>query len=147
MSATLVVVDMQEYFDAACDPDVIIGVTKEILTARQKKSPIILLEYEGCGRSHEGFASLLRNYPFRARIRKGDDDGSLEIVRALRRRGFSHRRLRLCGVNADCCVCATAIGLLERLDRAKIEVVKDACGWEGSFDWRYYVRHPNLKLV
>jgi len=142
----LVVVDMQEFFEAACHPDVIIGVTQEIVLAKQKKFPIILLEYEGCGKSHDGFSSLLRNYPWKARVKKGDDDGSQEIVRAIRRRGFNDRKLRLCGVNADCCVFATVEGLLKRLD-TKIEVVKQACGWEYDFDWRQYLRHPNLKLV
>jgi len=149
MSSTLVVVDMQEHFKSACNPDVIIGVTQEIILAKQKNTPIILLEYAGCGKSHEGFSSLLRNYPWKARVKKGDDDGSQEIVRAIRRRGFNDSALRLCGVNADCCVCATVTGLLKRLEDTQIEVVKEACGWEctARFDWRHYVRHPNLKLV
>lgn len=147
MLSTLVVVDMQECFEAACYPSVIIGVTQEIVLARQKRSPIILLEYEGCGKSHEGFSSLLRNYPWKARIRKGDDDGSNEIIRVIRRRGFNNSTLRLCGVNSDCCVYATVEGLLKRLEDTKIEVVKEACGCEYGFDWRNYFRHPNLKLV
>jgi len=147
MPATLVVVDMQQFFDAACDPNVIIGVTEEVIKARQQNANIILVEYAQCGRSHEGFSNLLKNYRRKARIRKWDDDGSAEIVRTLRRRGFEHRSLRLCGVNADCCVCATAKGLLERLGNTKIEIVKRACGWTNPFDWRMYIRHPNLKLV
>lgn len=146
-TGTLVVVDMQAHFGAACDPDVVIGVTQEILEAKQRKRAIILLEYRDCGKSHEGFAELLRNYPLKARIKKGDDDGSLEVIRTLRRRGFSDRYLRICGVNADCCVCATVWGLLSKLDDTRIEVVKRACGWENTFDWREYFRHPNLKLV
>lgn len=146
-NGTLVVVDMQAYFGAACEPNVIIGVTQEILDARQNKRAIILLEYEGCGRSHEGFADLLKNYPHKARIKKGDDDGSLEVIRTLRRRGFSGKYLRICGVNADCCVCATVLGLLAKLGDTRIEVVKKACGWENHFNWREYLRHPKLKLV
>jgi nicotinamidase-related amidase len=146
-NGTLIVVDMQAFFDTACDPDVIIGVTEEILEARRQKRAVILLEYDGCGRSHEGFANLLKNYPRKARIRKKDDDGSLEVIRTLRRRAFPDTRLRICGVNADCCVCATVWGLLCKLDHSQIEGVKKACGWENDFDWREYFRHPNLKLV
>lgn len=147
MPATLVVVDMQQFFEAACNPNVIIGVTEEIIKARQASSDIVLVEYAGCGKSHEGFGQLLKNYRYKARIKKCDDDGSAEIVRTLRRRGFNDRHLRLCGVNADCCVCATVRGLLEKLDDSRIEVVKRACGWTNSFDWRMYIRHPNLRLV
>jgi nicotinamidase-related amidase len=144
---TLIVMDMQECFEAACDPDVVIGVTKEIILAKERQSPIVLVEYAECGRSHEGFSSLLRGYPWKARISKWDDDGSAEIIRTLRRRNFDHHVLRLCGVNADCCVHATVTGLLERLEGTQLEVVKQACGWEGRFTWQEYVRHPNLKLV
>lgn len=147
MPATLVVVDMQSHFEAACDPDVIINVTEEIIKAKQHNAHILLVEYAGCGKSHEGFGQLLKNYRYKARIRKGDDDGSGEIIRALRRRGFNDRHLRLCGVNSDCCVCATTMGLLDKLSNTKIEVVKRACGTVNDFDWRMYIRHPNLRLV
>jgi len=149
MSATLVVVDMQGCFDAANNPNVVIGVTQEIMLAKQQNSPIVLLEYEGCGKSHEGFSNLLRNYPWKTRVKKTDDDGSAEVIKALRRRGFSNDKLRLCGVNTDACVYATAEGLLKKLSDSQIEVVKNACGCQvvGDVDWRKYLRHPNLKLV
>lgn len=147
MPATLVVVDMQEAFEAACEPDVIIGVTQEILRTKQRGGAIIIVEYRDCGDTHSGFSKLLRNYPHKARIRKRDDDGSLEVLRTIRRRGFNDQWLRVCGVNSDCCVCATVIGLLERTN-ANIDVVKEACGtFDQDFDWRSYIRHPNLELV
>lgn len=148
MPATLVVVDMQQSFDAACDPDVVIGVTQEILFAKQKGGAVILVEYHNCGNTHSGFSRLLRNYPYKSRIRKRDDDGSQEVLRAIRRRGFNQQWLRICGVNADCCVYATIQGFLHRLPHAHIDVVKDACGtFDRKFDWRSYIRHPNLVLV
>lgn len=149
MPATLIVVDMQPDFSAANDPSVIVGVTREILEAKRKNSGIIFLEYSDTGRTHEGFSSLIRGYRHKARVTKDDDDGSLEVVKALCRRGFGKRTLRICGVNADCCVFDTVNGLLGRLDQVQIQVVKDACGseWSKDFDWRTFTKHPRITLV
>ena len=147
MPATLVVIDMQEAFPAACDPNVIIGVTQEIVTTRTKGGAIILVEYQNCGPSHSGFYKLLKNYRHKSRIHKRDDDGSLEILRAIHRRGFNDKWLRVCGVNSDCCVAATIRGLLDRSPESHVDVVKSACGTFRNTDWRTYIRHANLKLV
>ena len=79
MPATLVVIDMQAAFEAACDPDVVIAVTEEILATKQKGGAIVLVEYHECGPSHTGFYRLLRNYHSKSRIHKREDDGSQEI--------------------------------------------------------------------
>ena len=148
MSTTLVVVDMQPDFDAACSFDVIVGVTEQILYAKQHKWPIILLEYKGCGLTHDALAALLKGYSHKARIGKIDDDGSREVVRCLQRRNFPRHRLRICGVNTDCCVYQTVEGLLNRLDNSIVELAKNACATEwGEVDWRRYLKHPRLSLV
>lgn len=148
MPSTLVVVDMQPVFEASRHPDTIIAVTTEILAAKQKKWPIILVEYKGCGRTHGGFDALLRGYPRKARIGKWNDDGSAEVIRTLVRREFPYQTLRVCGVNTDCCVWATVHGLLNRLEKSKVEVVKRACNTLSKHhDWRTYLKHQNLKLV
>ena len=152
MPATLVIVDMQPKFVAANTPRVIVGVTREILEAKQRKSGIIFLEYNPTcemGRTHEGLFSLIRGYPHKSRVTKNEDDGSLSVVQAIRRRGFANRTLRVCGVNTDCCVYETIKGLLGRLERSRIEVVKDACDseWIKDYDWRSFAKHPRIKLV
>ena len=152
MPTTLIVVDMQPSFEAANEPNIIVGVTREILEAKRRNWGIVFLEYkptEEMGRTHEGFSSLIKGYRHKARVTKDDDDGSLEVVKALRRRGFGQRTLRICGVNADGCVFYTVNGLLSRLDQVRIQVVKDACGseWEKDFDWRTFTKHPRITLV
>jgi nicotinamidase-related amidase len=151
MPTTLVVVDMQPEFDAANVPDVIVGVTKQILEAKKKRWPIVIVEYlpkDDIGETHGGLLSLLKGYNKKARIGKVDDDGSLEIVRALRRRKFTEKTLRVCGVNTDCCVAATVLGLLDRIE-GEVEVVKDACEWDNNFqyDWRQFFKDPRIRLV
>ena len=149
MPTTLIVVDMQPDFEAAFNPNVVIAVTEQILLAKRNKWAIILLEYAGCYNSHQGYNDLLKGYPKKARISKEDDDGSLEVSQAIRRRKFPFKNLRLCGVNTDACVWETVVGLLNRYEQSRVEVVKSACGWEGhrQYDWREYMRHPRLTLV
>lgn len=151
MPATLVVVDMQPEFDAACCPDVIVGVAREIMEAKRKKWPVVFLEYlpkENIGETHYGLLSLLKGYSRKARIGKTDDDGSYEALRAIRRRKFPEKTLRVCGVNTDCCVASTVLGFLDRTE-SEIHVVKDACEWDNhfQFDWRQFLKHPRIKLV
>lgn len=149
MPATLVVIDMQESFPASMEPDVIIGVTQEIVTTKTKGGAIVLVEYHQCGPSHSGFYKILKDYPNKSCIKKRDDDGSMEILRAIRRRGFNENWLRVCGVNADCCVARTVQGFLERSPDSHVDVVKSACGFAYESDWTDwpYVSHQNLTLV
>ena len=147
-SKTLVIVDMQPIFKASRNPDTIIAVTNEIITARKNNDAVMFVEYRGSGRTHTGFNSLIRGYEHKATIRKQKDDGSQEIINALRRRNFPTQTLRICGVNTDCCVWSTVWGLLNRMSYTKIEVVKNGCHCEDIyFDWRSFLKHPNLRLV
>ena len=146
-SATLVIVDMQPTFAASKNPNTIIAIANEIILAKQKRHGIMIVEYSGSGQTYSGFDNLLRGYLHKAKIKKNDDDGSNEIIRALNRRNFPQQVLRVCGVNTDCCVHDTVVGLLRKLHKTKVEVIKDACNTESRFDWRCYYKHPNLRLV
>lgn len=149
MPYTLVVVDMQSAFHAALKPSAIVGVTCEILAAKKLNRPVMLVEYAKCGPTLEPLAELLRGYPKKLRVTKPGDDGSRQVIRALQENKWPSKYLRVCGVNTDCCVWSTVEGLLEKLPDIRIEVVKNACEWTGTkkFDWRTYLRHPNLKLA
>lgn len=147
MPYTLVVVDMQDEFDAALNPSVVIGVTKEILRAIKTNSPVLFLEYKNCGPTHRGLLDLVKGYPRKARITKAGDDGSLEAIKAVQRKEWPFRHMRVCGVNTDCCVWSTVEGILKRTENTQVEVVKEACGTCIRFDWRQYIRHPQLRLV
>lgn len=149
MAPTLIVVDMQPEFDAALNPNVVVGVTLEIQAAVARKSPIVFVEYDEAGDTHKGLYSLAKGYRKKARIIKYEDDGSRQIIRTIRRREFDLSHLRVCGVNTNACVQSTVEGLLKRLPESKIEVAKAACGtcsfW--NYDWRAFPKHKNLKLV
>lgn len=119
------------------------------MAAKQTNSGIIVLEYYDSGDTIDSLLRLLKGYPRKSRVTKSGDNGCYEVINTLRRRDWSTRRLRVCGVNTDCCVWATVEGLLDNVRGIRIEVVKDACEWSNDrpFDWRRYMRHPNLKLV
>lgn len=145
---TLVIVDMQPVFKASKDPDTVIAVAAEIIQAKQNNHAIVVVEYGGSGKTHSGLSDLLKNYKHKSIISKHDDDGSKEVIRALNRRNFPMQTLRVCGVNTDCCVYETVIGLIQKLKKSQVEVVKKACNTENdNFSWRNYFRHPNLRLV
>ena len=147
---TLVVVDMQPFFKAASYPEVVVGVTQEILAARSLRRPVIFLEYIGCEPTHYSLTGLLKGYALKARTRKDQDDGYREVESVLRRRGFGNDVFRVCGVNANYCVRSTAEGLAISFQSSKIHVVRRACGtdsesWDG---WPSdYCRYKNMRLV
>lgn len=148
MPKTLVVIDMQPSFQAANSPQVIVGVTKQILEAKLNNWPIVVLEYDQCGSTHPALISLLKGYKHKSVITKKDDDGSKELIKCLQRRKFPESELLICGVNADCCVITTIYGILNKLTNTIIELSKEACATElGDIDWRRFPKHSRLSLV
>ncbi len=148
MPSTLVIVDMQEPFKAAMEMSVIVGVAAEIAVQRQHGGDIVFLEYKYMGETHRELTDLVKGYANKARVTKVDDDGSKELLKVVRRRGFWDQNFRVCGVNTDCCVWSTVEGILQRTS-AEVEVVKNACGTslQKRLDWRTYLKHPKLNLV
>jgi nicotinamidase-related amidase len=151
MPATRIIIDMQAAFIAANRPNVVIGVTREIIAAMRERAPIILVEYRGSGKTHKGFLDLLKGYDKFAKIGKNTDGGSKEVLAAIVRRNFPYKYLRIGGVNTNACVQATVRGLVHStlLRKSRIELVKAACG-DGNerYDWRKFpVVGSNFKLV
>jgi len=146
-SKTLVIVDMQPVFMASRNPETLIAVANEIITAKTNNHAVILVEYNSSGKTYSGFQALLKNYPHKSKITKKGDDGSKEVIRALNRRNFPMQTLRVCGVNTDCCVYSTVYGLLGVLSKTRIEIVKKACNSVTiDLNWNDF-KHPNLRLV
>lgn len=151
MPATRIVIDVQPHFCAANYPDLVVGVTLELMKAMKEKAHILIVEYTNCGSTHNALLKLLRGYPRYQRIKKSADDGSNQVVEALAKFKYPSKHLRVCGVNTDCCVQATVNGLLAKLPDTKIELVKSACEWSGAgyrrYDWRRHPKHKNLVLA
>jgi nicotinamidase-related amidase len=157
----LVLIDMQEKFEASLERRTIEAVQSEITLAQKDKRPIIILEYGDPnqwkypqsiyrGDTHAELMDLLlqpRRYDKLVIAEKFGNDGSALVLHWCRQLGFDTSAFRVCGVNTDACVSATVFGLAVRRPRSRIEVITDACNtsWK-SFDWSSFPHRSNIVL-
>lgn len=149
MSWTLVIIDMQDGFHSAKNPYTIKNIQKEIRKAIKHKVGIIVVEYEGFGRTLWKLRSLLDTYEDVVYVSKYTDDGGREVYDEIISNRFNRRKLKICGVNSDACVCETALTLANDLPYTKVEVVEDACNSSNvESDNFYWVEdYPNIILI
>ncbi len=137
MSRTLCIIDMQEEFNAATDPDTIQGVCVQIRRAKRYDWPVLLLEYGSSEtyphkRSLHQLRGLLKGYEKYHRVIKHDDDGGDKVIAAAAKYKFDISTIRVCGVNADCCVQETVYGILKQIPKTRIELVHNGCNSDGA---------------
>lgn len=147
LRSVLVVVDMQPGFRASCREATIKAVEREIRLAVQAREPIVILEYKKYPATHERLLSILQDkYDGFAVVTKKDDDGSEELIDACLEHGFPGGAFRFCGVNTHACVMRTVLGLSEKLDESRIEVVMDACNDEDGNRWAEFPATEMISL-
>lgn len=127
---TLVVVDMQAGFNAANRHRVRQNCLREVRRAKQDGADIIFLEFRFNEETHKELIEAAGQRYFV--LEKDDDDGSSQVASKVRSKNL-HKHFRVCGVNTDCCVKATVLGLTDRFPNSKIDVVADAC----DSDWNH----------
>jgi len=149
----LIVIDMQNQFDAANYPDVVYEVGEEIREAMERKAKIFLIEYRGYGSTHEFYLKKLNRYKYLHIIKKRKNDGSHCLCNYLKNRNITiSEEIRVCGVNTLACVKETVHGLSNKFPNKKIHVVLNACGdniinkkfWESEFS---YLKKENMVLL
>ncbi len=127
-SITLCIIDMQPFFISSQKPDVIKGVIHQISLAKRRRAGVVLVEYDDCGKTDDRIVNAIGNYDRAITIKKFSNDGSVVILKAIKReRFFSRRHLRLCGVNTAWCIYETAVGLSKKLPNATIQLAHGAC--------------------
>lgn len=143
---TLVIMCMQEVFDAANDPETINNVEKLILAAKSKNDPIVFIQlpYESPIKDEDYPPTHTRLTDHVVKYDRGrrvdlykryaietiyfrDSDASRRIIRTCRERGFSLKDVVACGTNTDIVVLDSVLGLAEKLPESEISVVMDAC--------------------
>ena len=87
----------------------------------------MFLEYVDHGPTLPGLTKLTRNYSKAFHVSKTEWDGSSESLTALTNNKIESSRFRVCGVYTDCCVAATAQGLVDKHSTSKVEVLTSAC--------------------
>lgn len=128
---SLVIVDVQKEFSAA--KYVLPQVLKLIKEFKEKKLPIIVLEYGNYAREEEvlyydtykAIMANLTGYPFFKYKFKWIDCGSAEVIQSLRELNYNSKKITICGVNTSACVAETVEGLIQA--KYKINVIKKAC--------------------
>jgi nicotinamidase-related amidase len=124
---TLIVVDMQYKFVAARNKNAQKACKKAIKEAIKNKSPIVFLEFVDYGETLPALTKLTKNYQKAFHVSKKDWDGSKESLTVLTDNKINHTNFKVCGVYTDCCVAATAKGLVDRHPTSKVEVLSSAC--------------------
>ena len=124
MNYTLVVLDVQVYFEAASSFKLISNCKREIRKAINNKAPILLVEYINCGRTSDEILEVLSKYDNKFIVIKTTDDGSFKILEAIAHFHLPNK-IRLIGVNTNACVYATAKGLVKK--SCEVNVIADAC--------------------
>lgn len=135
----IVVIDMQESFEAARDEQTIEQVVKLIKQGRLLNERILVVEYDTAGDTVEPIMEALDGYDRWDVVTKWEDDGSSVIKRYSDRLEqtdesfvFEDEPFTFCGVNWGACVSDTVNGMAEYTDN--LHVVEAACNqpeaWE-----------------
>jgi hypothetical protein len=129
---------MQRFFDAANNVSLVKSIKREIELSKKHGWPIVVLEYDECGRTKSSILSKLWHYPYKHVTKKSFDDGSCEAVSAIRQFTKS-KNIRIVGVNTDACVTDTARGLKE-LYHYNVTFVNDCCRTTSKGSQNYYLK-------
>lgn len=141
----LVIVDMQPVFKAANDQSTIDQVCLEIKNARRKGWWIAVLEYACPGESKDlretnsQIMKALAGYKRVLLVSKVAEDGSVELLDALNRRGIRMRRMIICGVNTGRCVAETMFGVMEKRMSLPVTAALNACNDDLDFNWSCWI--------
>lgn len=143
----LIVIDMQEdYYSAARRKGVLKAVKREIKDAKERNALIIFVEfpqYEDSARTYKSLTNITKNYYKCMFVFKDGPDGSNDIVEFCLENDIDLSRfkhIRVCGVEANCCVEETVRGLMEyyQNDNVIFHVIEDAvANPDFSVQWEY----------
>lgn len=154
MSYSLLVIDIQPYFESARSMRVIRNCRREIRQAIKDKAAVLLVEYSGCGESNKGIRKMVKDYARGFIVVKHNDDGSNEIVKTINKHRLPKSNIKVTGVNTNACVQGTVRGLSKSKSLSKrrnINVVADACNSSSEsghiYGLGYMSRFNNVKLI
>ena len=144
-SPTLVIIDMQPKFTASLT--IAEQVIREAQFANSRDSDIIVVELSPVPKNKEAITidKVMKECGKKKApvvVTKYNDDGSNEIMGAIKQHGIYGGALRICGVNRNACVRSTIRGLIQNTPDSIIEVVWDATA-DVSYDNKRSVREYN----
>jgi hypothetical protein len=125
MNIGLIIIDMQDSFPAALHQSLRSNIGKQIILAKRRQAPILLVEYHNEGSTLPDLKSKINGYKGCYTVTKKEDDGSTEILGFLAEFPRFVPTWRVCGIHLDCCVWDTITGLKNNLKKTNIEIVRD----------------------
>lgn len=141
MARTLLIIDMQEGFRSAQSLQLQERIAHEVKLAKKRGAAIVVVEYDGFGKTHVPIQEAIGDYKLQATVHKNRDDGSEEVFIAANENGFDIKHWRVCGVNIAYCVNKTVSGLRGLMAGVDIEVKEDACNCSvGKDSWKIFDR-------
>ena len=142
----LIVVDMQPGVEVTKYGGIVDRVANEVRQAVLHGMPVLFLEFQGFGKTFAELTALVADHSqveFRSKKQMG---GGREVVSALADRGWTHERLRVCGVETFHCVAETVEQLVELLPGTQVDVVGEACQ-DRVIGWGMFPSHPNIHIL
>jgi nicotinamidase-related amidase len=125
--STLIVIDMQMGFAAAKDSNTVQEVCQLISLAKHRGSPIVVVEYKGCGMTNPSVTEAIGDYQPTLFVFKYQNDGSEEIIKRCAQSYISLSRIQVCGVYTSYCVKETIQSLLSKVSYCVVELIVRAC--------------------
>jgi nicotinamidase-related amidase len=132
----LIIIDMQEHFFNKEPVILNERIIKKIIEYKNEQLPIVLVEYRSnpyapdndrCGETFVMIRAALQGYSRLAMFGKDEDDGSMFLKHYVNDILWDVEELELVGVNLDCCVMSTAIGLAENHPDKQITILEECC--------------------
>ena len=115
MSIPLVIIDMQTGF-METGKNALVGVKEEVKRAKRRQDPIILVEFEHWGPTHQDIMKLLDGYPHVTKCFKWTDDGANELLDHADAHMIDLSKVRFCGVNRCYCVGSTIRSFVRKME-------------------------------
>jgi hypothetical protein len=147
----LIIIDMQEQFDASRDKNTIRTIQKMITDAKRDGAFIIIAHYMRCGQTRPEIRKMIQGYPYADSCYSNQDDKSQAIYTKLLRYGIQTDIFKICGVNTEACVMSTIFGLTDLYPNTHILVSFNGCNCECSnhdvCEGRYVSQLPNVSSV
>lgn len=158
--SVLVLIDLQVCFEAAVDAKYLKKCISFIKKARRNNQLVLVVTYKTWGSSpshvHTKIVKALQGYDNIKYVQKGQNDGSSEIIYALKTAGYDLKRrtiLNIGGVNTHACVLDTVCGLAQYRHKFVLAVHSKACNDEyagmqsASSVRRYFREYTRSKKV
>lgn len=122
----LCVIDMQPRFPASQDPATIQACLNHVQTAMDDGAFIVIAQYTTYGKTDRRIVDLVSDYRNAGYCHASQDSKADSVMRLLNRNNVQTKEFRVCGVNLEACVYATAYGL-KFTYRKEIVLCEDAC--------------------